>query len=1132
MPFVSSFSDSVSRRLSSSVALAWIAFVAVVSMSIENAPAQESPESEQYFEAKVRPLLVKHCVECHGPKEQSGELRLDLQASATKGGSTGPAFVAGETEKSLIVRAVQYKESDFKMPPDAKLSDEEIAIVVEWVRSGAFWPKDKDATAAMSLPPAQRIDEIRASHWAYKALGEHQPPVVHDTAWPGQAIDHFILSKQEAKGLKPNPKADRRTLMMRAHFMVTGLPPTYDEISAFIADESSNAFEKLVDRLLESRHYGERWARHWLDVARFAETTGYQAGNRDTRYPYAYTYRDYVIRALNDDKPFNQFIIEQLAADHLQLTGPDMQNLAALGFLTVGRKFMGNPNDIIDDQIDVVTRAFLGTSVACARCHDHKYDPVPTADYYSLYGVFASSKEPEELPLLGDPAASPGYEEFLAAKAVKQKEIDTWLEAKRVATEDELRTRLADYLTQLTKPNAQSGGKRGNRSGERGVLRPRAFARWQEFIAAPTTNEHPVWGAIVRINALSADNFQEQMNQLIKDDKFLSLHPTIVASLQSATLESAADANHIVGKKIEEIYEQWKALKKSENTATRLPDDNNESLRLALLAADNPTSLTSEQMIANLDQAERNEYNVQLGKIKGVEASHHGAPARGMVLVDKPGLYDPVIFRRGQPGNRGDPVPRRFLQLLSHVDGGKPFTQGSGRLELAQAIASPNNPLTPRVIVNRIWQHHFGVGLVSSASDFGARGEAPSHPELLDYVASEFVKDRWSIKHLQKRIMMSSTWQQSSNVHPQGQSIDPENRLLWHMPRRRLEFEPMRDRLLSTTDKLDRTIGGRSVMIHEDAVRRGLYSYVDREDIPGLLASFDLPSPDASQATRARTTVPQQALFLINSKFVIGQAEILATKSASIDSPAERVKSLYRGVLARDPSDQELGLAVGFIQADRSLDLPVDSNGESRPVWRFGFGQYDEATKSVHFTPLPHYTGASWQGSAQMPDATLAYASLNAAGGHPGSDAAHSTILRWTAPGAGVVSIEGVIKHPSDQGDGVLANVISSRHGLQGTWIAQHGEATTSVPEVAVSAGDTIDFVVDCRESHSHDGYQWKPKIRVKSATDNGLEKDFAWNATREFAKASQSQLPAPKIDPWVELSQVLLLSNEFTFVD
>ena len=338
MPFESTISDSVSRCLSRTPAFAWVAYMAFVSLPIANVGAQESSESERFFEVKIRPLFIKHCVECHGPEEQSGDLRLDLHAAATKGGSTGPAFVAGETDKSLLIRAVQYKDSKLKMPPDGKLEDEEIAIIVEWVRSGAFWPKDKDTMAAMSLPPSQRIDEIRKSHWAYRPVGEHVPPPVNDTKWPQQAIDRFILSNLEPKGLKPNPIADRRTLMLRAHFMVTGLPPTYEEVEAFVADQSPDAFEKLVDRLLESRHYGERWARHWLDVARFAETTGYQAGNRDTRYPYAYTYRDYVIRALNDDKPFNQFIVEQLAADHLQLTGVDVQNLAALGFLTVGRK--------------------------------------------------------------------------------------------------------------------------------------------------------------------------------------------------------------------------------------------------------------------------------------------------------------------------------------------------------------------------------------------------------------------------------------------------------------------------------------------------------------------------------------------------------------------------------------------------------------------------------------------------------------------------------------------------------------------------------------------------------------------------------------------------------------------------
>jgi hypothetical protein len=432
---------------------------------------------------------------------------------------------------------------------------------------------------------------------------------------------------------------------------------------------------------------------------------------------------------------------------------------------------------------------------------------------------------------------------------------------------------------------------------------------------------HPVWGFLHRFAKLPQDSFAESMKSILSEsssEQLQGLHPNLIAKLRESSPETLSDLAQTVGEKLEEILKNWNELKKNDPNALRLADNSDEELRVALFAADNPTSLTTDQMIAHLDQAERNEYNQQLGKIKSVEASHHGSPARGMVVVDKPNPHDPVIFKRGQPGNPGESVPRRFLQLLSHVDGGKPFAKGSGRLELAQAIANPNNPLTARVIVNRIWQHHFGVGLVPTASDFGSRGEKPSHPELLDYLANEFMSDGWSIKRLHRRIMLSATWQQSSEAHGAGQSIDPENRLLWHMPRRRLEFEPLRDRLLTATDKLDRTIGGRSVKIHEDATRRGLYAYVDREDIPGLLASFDLPSPDASQATRARTTVPQQALFLINAKFVIQQAETLASKTASIESTHDRLTALYQRTLARTPDEQELRMATDFLDAAKT----------------------------------------------------------------------------------------------------------------------------------------------------------------------------------------------------------------------
>lgn len=1093
--------------------------------------SQDTTEQEAFFESKVRPILIEHCVACHGADEQSGGLRLDAHIAVTKGGSSGQVIIPGDPDKSPLIRAIRYTEANYQMPPDGKIPDEQIEILVAWVKSGAYWPKTSDVDLAATLPPAQRIEQIRDSHWAYRPIGKFEPPHVQNEAWPTGAIDRFILSKLEAKGLSPNKVADKRTQLLRAHFSLTGLAPTFEELESYLQDESDSSLERVIDRLLANPHYGERWARHWLDLARYAETTGYQAGSRDTRYPYAYTYRDYVINAFNADKPFNEFIIDQIAADHLNLSEDQKHRLAAMGFLTVGRKFMGNPNDIIDDQIDVVTRAFLATSVACARCHDHKYDPVPAADYYSLYGVFASSQEPGDLPLLGDPTKTPGYSDFLAAQAEKEKEVERWLDQKRIATEDELRSRTADYLIHFAKSLPPNDAKDVKRIGDRGAMRPPAVGRWHNYLKSDNGRVHKVWGIITVFRKIPHEEFEAGAKVMLEPAgaELKDYNRRIVETIRKAEPKSIVDVAKVIGTEAEAVFNKWKEQRKENPNLERLADEVDEQIRAAFFEPDNPTTLNRDQMIAHLDQAERNQYNVELGKIKTVEMTHAGAPARGMVMVDKPNLYDPYIFRRGQPGNHGDQVPRRFLQVLSTVDGGKPFVKGSGRLELAEAIASPNNPLTARVIVNRIWQHHFGVGLVATASDFGARGESPSHPELLDYLASEFMADGWSIKRLHKRIMLSATWRQSSQENQAGIDVDPENRLLWRMPRKRLEFEPLRDRLLTATDALDRTIGGRSVMIHEDAKRRALYAFLDREDIPGLLASFDLPSPDASQAIRARTTVPQQALYLINARFVIQQAEALSKKLGAIENIDDRIRSLFRSTLVRDPDANEIHMVKDFLaRAESASKDPKET--EPKTEWRYGYGSAGDQGDVVNFTPLPHFTGESWQGSATMPDQQLSYTSLNANGGHPGNDQQHATIVRWIAPGAGQINVSGELKHPSDQGDGVRARVYSSRIGKLGEWTVSNGDSKTAVANVEVRAGDTIDFIVDCRESPAFDSYQWKFRIKA-SQWPKELVKD-SWNLGRDFKDASNSLLPPPKIDPWVQLCHVMLLSNEFAFVD
>lgn len=1116
--------------------IALVLTLAFVLLATTTQAAENPQANEEFFEAKVRPLLLEKCVECHGPDDASGELRLDRRSAVIKGGASGALVDQGNPAASRLLKAIDYKDSALQMPPDGKLTDEEIGILTQWVETGAFWPEESADADAAPLPPSERIDEFRENHWSFQPLAAVAIPEVAATGWPRSPIDHFVLQKLEQSGLSPNHPADRRTLILRAYFTLIGLPPSYDEVNAFVSDDSPDAFERLIDRLLDNEHYGERWARHWLDIARYADTTGYFPGSRDTSYPYAYTYRDYVINAFNSDKPYNQFVIEQIAADRLELPEDDRQALAAMGFLSVGRRFMNRQHDIIDDRIDVVTRGFLGLSVACSRCHDHKYDPIPTADYYSLYGVFASTHEPEELPLLGDPTKTPRYQEFLDAKAEKQREVDQWLEERRVAIERELRSRIADYLVYLAKtlPGQDAGDV--PKVGERGALRVPAIQRWQAFLSKQETKTDSIWSVWHTLTEFKSDTFASQLEQAIGSSEnpieLPNSNGAILQRLRQSKPQSIADAAKVVGTFLEEVYANWNQTVEKDPAVNTLSDPNMESARQFLISASAPTSLDIDQANGHLDQAERNTYNSKLGQIKAVEAKHPGAPARGMVLLDNANPHDPVIFKRGQPGNRGDRVPRRFLQILSHVDGGQPFTEGSGRLELAKAIASSDNPLTARVIVNRIWQHHFGAGLVRTASDFGTRGEPPTHPELLDYLAKEFIDDGWSIKRLQKRIMLTATWQQSSVTRADAEKIDPENRLLGRMPRQRLEFEPLRDRLLFTAGTLQLDIGGRSVMIHKDARRRGLYAYIDREDVPGLLASFDVPSPDASQAIRAQTTVPQQALFLLNSEFVIQQATALYERVAAIQNTDERVNSLYRLALARDADAEEIEFAKRFLgrellSADDSS--PTEDEG---PVWDFGYGYFDSETNRVAFEAMPHFTGEHWQGGSEFPDSKYGHLRLSAGSGHPGNNAMLATIIRWVSPGDGSVKVTGMLRHRADKGDGVRGTLVSSRKGVLATWDAFHSEASTTVASIEVQRGETLDFILDCRETPSFDSYQWAPQVTVVQSGSLGKGEGSTWSSQDDFLSASRERTQSHGLDPWIQLAQALLVCNEFAFVD
>ncbi|MGO9468393.1 MAG: PSD1 and planctomycete cytochrome C domain-containing protein [Isosphaeraceae bacterium] len=816
-----------------------------------------SAEAGEFFEARVRPILAERCLKCHGPEKQSSGLRLDSRAAVLKGGDSGPAVVPGKPAESLLIHAVEHRHGDLKMPPKGRLAEPAVAMLRQWVAIGVPWANEPATRSAAANRPA-KDGSTSKTHWAFQPVRRPVPPAVRDRHWVDSPIDAFVLARLEAEGIAPSPRADKRTLIRRATIDLWGIPPTAEEIDAFEADSKPGAFERLIDRLLASPRYGERWGRHWLDVARYADTKGY-VFTQDRRYPYAYTYRDYVVAAFNADLGYDQFILQQIAADQLS-QGADRRPLAAMGFLTVGRRFLLDQNEIIDDRIDVVSRGLLGLTVTCARCHDHKFDPIASDDYYALYGVFASSIEPAELPLLAQPGAtSPESADFdRKLKKLKQARED-YLIKRRDEIQKDLATRFSKYLKAAYDLH----------------LEPRS-RKLEERALADGLNSRRLRGFI-------------------------------------GILKRHLETTRSAGK-----------------PAAVLPEPEWEPLRQALFAPGGPLALSIETTRMFLDQSQRGRLDQLNGAIEQLRATHPGAPSRAMVLNDAPRPYDPHVFIRGNPGRPGKAVPRRFLRVLAGPEPA-PFRKGSGRLELAEAIASARNPLTARVFVNRVWQWHFGKGLVATPSDFGTRSDPPSHPELLDYLASEFMASSWSPKALHRLIMLSSTYEQSSTPRPQEMVRDPENRLLWRFNRQRLDFEAMRDSLLAVSGALDARVGGRPVQTTQPpmATRRTLYGFIDRQNLDILYRTFDFAVPDASSPRRFVTTVPQQALFLMNSPFMHEQARrvtaLIGPQAESRsgdaaggqgDAAAEGVRLLYRRVLGRSPDSDELALATAFIRRE------------------------------------------------------------------------------------------------------------------------------------------------------------------------------------------------------------------------
>lgn len=862
-----------------------------LAQSDQRPPATTSDAEQRYVE-QVLPILREHCFECHSHEsgEGSGQLMLDSLSAMQTGGSRGAAVVAGKAEHSLLVEAMEYNNPELQMPPEGQLPPQLIVIVKQWIAAGAHMPAHLRGTPKAGGDGDD--PQLRgAAHWAY------QMPVqlVSEGQSEQHPIDAILQAKLVQAGLQYSPRADRPTLIKRAYYDLIGLPPDIQEIRNFVNDplDDSQAFASLVDRLLNSPHFGERWARYWMDIARYADNKGY-VFQEDREYPQAYKYRDWLIAAFNRDMPYDEFVTQQLAAD--LVAKPDGQteeepgDLPALGFLTLGRRFLNNKLDIIDDRLDVVSRGLMGMTLTCARCHDHKYDPLTQKDYYALAGVFLNTDEP------GDGA---------------------WPH------------RLQD----------------------------------------------------------SAENRQ------------------------------------------------------------------------------------------------------------------------AFVLV------------RGSPGRRGEKVSRRFVQFLA-PDSEPLAEQGSGRLELARRIASADNPLTSRVIANRIWLHLTGQSLVESPSDFGLRCPPPQQLELLDHLALELVAQDWSMKSLIRHIMLSDAYAQTSRDRPTAAAQDPANELYWRMNRRRLDFEALRDTLLSRTGNLDRSLYGASQKIDTTPFshRRTVYAYIDRQNLPSLFRTFDLASPDTHNPRRAQTTVPQQGLFLLNSQFVAEQAESLAARLETVaaeHSPTEAIQELFQTVLGRSPQGDELSWFRQFLVEQAQTPQP-----ERQERWQVGYGAFDPASQSLgDFRQLPFRSERGWQGGPQLPDEQLGWCLLTASGGHPGNSLGHAVVRRWLAPRDGVITVTGKLAHAAAEGDGVRGTLLANHHPLK-QWTAQHSNTRTVVRNLNILQGQTVDFVTDCRSSPNHDSFEWKVVVRY---TD------------RNEQYASEAGLPAkpqPPLGVWAQAVQALLLSNELIFID
>jgi mono/diheme cytochrome c family protein len=936
-------------------------------LAVVGGAAQRNVAAEahaEFFENKIRPILAHNCFECHGPEKQKAGLRLDSRAAALAGGDLGPALIEGNPDKSLMIQAVRYTDDHLQMPPDERLSAADVADLEKWVKLGAPWPGSEGTTAKTENSRGQmQFTAEHLAHWAFQPINRPAVPAVKDTTWPRTDIDRFILAELEGAGLEPSPPAAPATLLRRLTFDLTGLPPSPDELSRFSAASSRDpraAMRQAVAALLASPHYGERYGRHWLDVARYADTNGSEV---DHAMANAWRYRDYVVRAFNADLPFDQFIREQIAGDLLAETSnakhptPTLalsrasEQITATGFLMLGPKAVADLDkpklaaDIVDEQIDTLSRAFLGMTVGCARCHDHKFDPIGDEDYYALAGIFSSTRTMVDMT----------------------KRVVTWTERPLGgAGEGERIEKLIHEIAELKERRDMLGSTLARPTPKLTPGQPFLLIEAEDFRKANVIVESDRLGkgiGVLRTRMEYPDRIEyefelSEAGEYQLEWRFAAKESRPVHLTLNGNLEDMAAAGDITGDWtpaaqrwfVQGVY-RFRAGKNSLVIQRDGPVPLFDKLLIGRVSGEpysrhvppEPARISAEETAA-LD-AEKKKINTliselqrELESIPAVMAPYEGKVADAPILI------------RGSPATPGEIVPRGFLRVVAQVETPKPGPTASGRRELAEWLTHPGHPLTARVIVNRVWLWHFGEGLVRSPDNFGLRGEKPSHPKLLDWLAVWFMENGWSLKKLHELICNSAVYTQATRTRTVD--ADPENRLFSSFPRRRLDAEALRDSMLAVSGQLDRTIGGTLMQVmnrtyanggdappdivekmNYDRPRRSLYLPIVRNALHDFFAIFDYPDPGMLTGQRSQTTVAPQALFLMNSPFVREQAKHLAARVHPLgEDDTVRIQKAYTLAFSRLPSAAEMRAARAFLERD-AAELGGDPKDARSTAW-------------------------------------------------------------------------------------------------------------------------------------------------------------------------------------------------------